>query len=92
MWGNDMSKIPNDIMLEATRIYTNDIPSYIDAGPELAEYFARAIFSERQACEKIARDRAEQNFEEGFRGFSSSRQIKAEEALKIADLIAKRPS
>jgi hypothetical protein len=102
-----MSRIPNDIMQAAREavasVYIENEFSEVSGrvvNVRSGEYdqtievqaCARAILAERQACEKVARDRADQHFEEGFRGFSSSRQIKAEEALKIADGIAKRSS
>lgn len=86
MWGTDMGKIPNDIMDTAYRVWREDIPAGIDAGPEVVEYFARAILAERQACEKIARDRAERFKMPG----SSHPNMREFEARTIADLIAAR--
>lgn len=60
---------------------------------ELVAEAWRAAKAERDACEKVARDRADQLFEEVFsNSITTARALKAEESLKIADLIAKRSS
>jgi hypothetical protein len=89
-----MGKIPDDIMKAASDITQDPIcwPVPIADSLLLKQLIALAILSERQACEKIARDRAEVLGNEYELSSPPDMSIfhQLKEAVNLAHLIAAR--